>query len=86
MHDLQRKLTAWTGKRWIVVVSKEQGAPTMRDQAKDRDAELRQQVMQDPLVMAVLAKFPGATVGEISRRPDDDADAVGAAPVEENED
>ena len=86
VHDLQRKLTAWTGKRWIVVVSKEQGAPTMRDQAKDRDAELRQQVMQDPLVMAVLAKFPGATVGEISRRPDDDADAVGAAPVEENED
>ena len=32
VHDLQRKLIAWTGKRWIVVVSKEQGAPTMRAQ------------------------------------------------------
>ena len=26
VHDLQRKLTAWTGKRWIVVVSQEQGS------------------------------------------------------------
>ena len=26
VHDLQRKLTAWTGKRWMVVVSQEQGA------------------------------------------------------------
>src|SRR5262249_25908004 len=34
VHDLQRKLTGWTGKRWIVVVSKEQGAPTMRAQAE----------------------------------------------------
>ncbi|MDO9412960.1 MAG: DNA polymerase III subunit gamma/tau [Pseudolabrys sp.] len=85
VHDLQRKLTTWTGKRWVVVVSREQGAPTMRAQADDRDAELRVQVMEDPLVKAVLAKFPGATVGEITRRADDGgADALAA--VEENED
>ena len=31
VHDLQRKLTAWTGKRWMVVVSQEQGT---RDRAR----------------------------------------------------
>src|SRR5262249_42439090 len=34
VHDLQRKLAGWTGKRWMVVVSKEQGAPTVRARAE----------------------------------------------------
>jgi DNA polymerase-3 subunit gamma/tau len=62
VHDLQRKLTAWTGKRWIVVVSKEQGAPTLRAQMETRQAELEQDVQSDPLVQAVLNRFPGAKV------------------------
>jgi DNA polymerase-3 subunit gamma/tau len=85
VHDLQRKLTTWTGKRWIVVVSKEQGAPTLRAQTEDRDAELRKAVMQDPLVQAVLNKFPGATVGAITQTSAE-ADPVLEAPPEDDED
>ncbi|MDO8876486.1 MAG: DNA polymerase III subunit gamma/tau [Pseudolabrys sp.] len=77
VHNLQRKLTAWTGKRWVVVVSREQGAPTMRDQANDRQAEVREQVMSDPLVLAVLKKFPGATVGQITQRGEDEGAVEG---------
>ncbi|HEY8273942.1 MAG TPA: DNA polymerase III subunit gamma/tau, partial [Pseudolabrys sp.] len=62
VHDLQRKLTGWTGKRWIVVVSKEQGAPTMRAQADAQQAEIERDVQSDPLVQAVLSRFPGAKV------------------------
>jgi DNA polymerase-3 subunit gamma/tau len=62
VHDLQRKLTAWTGKRWMVVVSKEQGGATMRAQADERQAELERGVQADPLVQAVLNRFPGAKV------------------------
>ena len=62
VHDLQRKLTAWTGKRWIVIVSKEQGAPTMRAQAEARQAEVERGVQSDPLVQAVLNRFPGAKI------------------------
>ena len=62
VHDLQRKLTAWTGKRWMVVVSKEQGGATMRAQADERQAELERGVQTDPLVQAVLNRFPGAKV------------------------
>jgi len=62
VHDLQRKLTGWTGKRWIVVVSKEQGAPTMRAQADAHQAEIERGVQNDPLVQAVLSRFPGAKI------------------------
>jgi DNA polymerase-3 subunit gamma/tau len=71
VHDLQRKLIAWTGKRWIVVVSKEQGAPTMRAQLDARQAEIELGVQSDPLVQAVLNRFPGAkVVGVTQNRPD----------------
>ena len=62
VHDLQRKLTGWTGKRWIVVVSKEEGAPTMRAQADAQQAEIERGVQSDPLVQAVLSRFPGARI------------------------
>ena len=62
VHDLQRKLTGWTGKRWIVVVSKEQGAPTVRAQVDAQQAEIERGVQSDPLVQAVLSRFPGAKI------------------------
>jgi DNA polymerase-3 subunit gamma/tau len=62
VHDLQRKLTTWTGKRWIVVVSQEQGAATMREQSNARQAEIERGVEGDPLVQAVLNRFPGAKI------------------------
>ena len=72
VHDLQRKLGAWTGKRWMVVVSKEQGDATVREQANDREAELKRSVMNDPLVQAVLKRFPGATIGPVTQRGQDE--------------
>jgi DNA polymerase-3 subunit gamma/tau len=75
VHDLQRKLTGWTGKRWIVVVSKEQGAPTMRAQAEAQQAEIERGVQTDPLVQAVLNRFPGAKIVGVTQN----ADAVDAA-------
>jgi len=62
VHDLSRKLSAWTGKRWMVVVSHEAGAPTMRAQADARQAEVERGVQSDPLVQAVLNRFPGAKI------------------------
>jgi DNA polymerase III subunit gamma/tau len=62
VHDLQRKITGWTGKRWIVVVSKEEGAATLRAQMDARQAEIERDVQGDPLVQAVLNRFPGAKI------------------------
>lgn len=86
-NELQRKLSAWTGRIWMVAVSKEQGAPTLREQANDRQAELRQEVMQDPLVQAVLKKFPGAKVGEITQQGEEPPlDDSGLPPPDMEED
>lgn len=80
VHDLQRKLTGWTGKRWIVVVSKEQGAPTMRAQADAQQAEIERDVQSDPLVQAVLSRFPGAKVVGVTQNGPDQAHEVEQAP------
>jgi DNA polymerase III subunit gamma/tau len=84
VHDLQRKLGEWTGKRWIVVVSKEQGAPSLRSQADAHKAEIERGVQADPLVQAVLNRFPGAKiVGVTQAAPEEPAPDTGP---EESED
>ncbi|MEJ2373884.1 MAG: DNA polymerase III subunit gamma/tau [Pseudolabrys sp.] len=86
VHELQRKLTDWTGKRWIVVVSKEQGEPTLRAQAEAQDAEIKRGVAADPLVQAVMNRFPGATIVGVTQPPPAEAEEVIAPPPEEDED
>ena len=70
VNDLSRKLNEWTGRRWMIVVSAEQGAPTVRAQSETRRAELEQGVRADPLVQAVLARFPGAEIVDVRKRDD----------------
>jgi DNA polymerase-3 subunit gamma/tau len=70
VNDLSRKISEWTGRRWMVVVSTEAGAPTVSSQAQAQRNELEQGVRADPLVQAVLARFPGAEIVGVRRRED----------------
>jgi DNA polymerase-3 subunit gamma/tau len=74
--ELSKKLADWTGRRWMVIVSAEPGAPTLYAQAQTRKAELKDGVRGDPLVQAVLTRFPGAEIVDV-RTP------AGAGAVEE---
>jgi DNA polymerase III subunit gamma/tau len=65
--ELSKKLNDWTGRRWMVAVSKEDGAPSVKVQAELRKAEMKDNVRSDPLVQAVLTRFPGAEI--VSVRP-----------------
>jgi len=85
VHELQRKLTEWSGRRWIVVVSKEQGEPTLRARAEAQDAEIKRGVQSDPLVQAVLERFPGATIVGVTQPPPPKSEDVIAPPPEEEE-
>ncbi len=60
--ELSKKLHDWTGRRWMVVVSAEPGAPSLRVQAEERKAQLESDLSGDPLVQAVLTRFPGAKI------------------------
>jgi DNA polymerase-3 subunit gamma/tau len=63
--ELSKKLNEWTGRRWMVAVSKELGVPSVKAQADIRKAELKDNVRGDPLVQAVLTRFPGAEIVDV---------------------
>jgi DNA polymerase III subunit gamma/tau len=65
MLDLARKFTQWTGRRWVVVSSSEPAQPTIKSQRETRQAELKSGVQADPLVQAVMARFPGAEIVQV---------------------
>ena len=86
--ELSKKLGDWTGRRWMVAVSAEAGQPSLRAQADARKAELKDVVRDDPLVQAVLKRFPGAEIVDV-RPPAGDAAASGEeieTPPTESED
>jgi DNA polymerase III subunit gamma/tau len=83
--ELSKKLADWTGRRWMVIVAGEPGAPSLYAQAQTRKAELKDDVRGDPLVQAVLNRFPGAEIVEV--RPPAGAPAgPDAAPLDESGD
>ncbi len=68
-------LTMWTGRRWVVSVSREEGSQTL-SQAAAREAErVLNEATAHPLVKAALETFPGATIeavrdlGPVTNRP-----------------
>jgi DNA polymerase-3 subunit gamma/tau len=83
-HDLSRKLGSWTNKRWLVVISQEQGQPTLRAQSEAREAELKRGVRGNPLVQSVLQRFPGAEIVGVTQRGQEPA-ADDMPPADEGE-
>ncbi len=65
-RDLAAQLTAMlqeeTGARWTVVLSNAEGEPTLAEQGRAAEAERRELARSHPLVQAILAAFPGATI------------------------
>ncbi len=79
---LSQLLTQWTGRRWLVGMSSEEGEPTLRQrEAAEADARLRR-AAQHPLVRAALDTFPGATIEAVRDRTVDPL-SIPAAPADE---
>jgi DNA polymerase-3 subunit gamma/tau len=93
VNDLARKFSQWTNRRWMVVVSAEEGQPTVRSQNEARQAELKTGVRADPLVQAVLARFPGAEIVDVRKGaaalpqalPPDDAEDAAPEPAADDD-
>jgi len=60
--DLAQKLKEWTGTRWVVTVAREGGAPTIAEAKRDASTAKLESVAQEPMVRAVLDRFPGAEI------------------------
>jgi DNA polymerase-3 subunit gamma/tau len=87
INELSRKLEFWTGRRWTIIVSNEDGQPTLRSQALAAKEQLTAGVHADPRVQAVFAKFPGAQLVDVRRlAPEPASELTGEDPVEPIED
>jgi DNA polymerase III subunit gamma/tau len=61
-NDLQAKLRAATGERWTVSIASQGGAPTLAEQKQLAKTARFEAVAQEPMVRAVLDRFPGAEI------------------------
>jgi len=65
----------------LVCISADPGAPTLHAQAQSRKAELKDGVRADPLVQAVLTRFPGAEIVDV-RPPAGEPSALDETPFD----
>ena len=61
-QKISKLLSQWTGNRWVVMVSQEQGQPSIKEQEDKRFGEQKQQALEHPLIKDVMGAFPGAEI------------------------
>ena len=81
-NDLQQKLRSATGERWTVSISNEAGALTLAEQKKAAHSARLESVMQEPMVRAVLDRFPGSEIVAVRDKAAEDI----AAPIQSESD
>ncbi|HWK69186.1 MAG TPA: DNA polymerase III subunit gamma/tau [Rhizobiaceae bacterium] len=69
LGDLTVKLKAWTGRTWMVSLSREEGGQTISEMEASKRESAILDAKSDPTVAAILAKFPGAKIIDV-RIPD----------------
>jgi DNA polymerase-3 subunit gamma/tau len=75
-RDLAAQLTALlaerTGARWTVSITNEEGEPTLAEQGRNAESDRLEAARNHPLVQAILATFPGATIETVRDAAADD--------------
>ncbi|MCE6959451.1 DNA polymerase III subunit gamma/tau [Cereibacter sphaeroides] len=79
---LSQRLQGWTGLRWGVSVVSDGGQPTIAEERDKGRLADKAKALENPLVQAVMAAFPGARIAEI-RKPQEIAATEALAEVED---
>ncbi len=69
LNDISTNLNKWTGRRWVVSLSREEGGATLAEEESERRETAMSDARADPAVAAILARFPGARIIDV-RLPD----------------
>ncbi len=77
--EIGRKLTGWTGRRWIVAISREEGRPTLAEMREVRRREAVDDALADPVVAAIFRLFPGAEIVDV--KFEDEPEPLPAGPA-----
>lgn len=83
LGSLGKRLEEWTGKRWVLSISKEQGHPTLAEQEASENEARMDDAKADPTVEAIMSQFPGARIIDIRVREEE---ALPEAPPEKDDD
>jgi DNA polymerase-3 subunit gamma/tau len=83
-NQVKRALDAHTGIRWAVSVAPDGGEPTIAEARGLRKEEERRGVLANPVVRAILERFPGAAV--VAVRPIGPSAEEAAPPADAGED
>ncbi len=95
LNDLSTRLQKWTGRRWVVSLSREEGGATLSEMEDARRESALVDARADPAVAAILSRFPGAKIIDvrIPDAPDEveadtglDEAAPDAGPAEDDDD
>ena len=76
-NELREKLNAWTGKRWMVALSKTPGEPPIGQVQRERAAAEVRDLKKHPAVAAVLQQFPDAEITSVRPLPGGEKDDTG---------
>ncbi|MCJ8140401.1 DNA polymerase III subunit gamma/tau [Falsirhodobacter halotolerans] len=79
---LSQRLQGWTGQRWVVSVVGTGGAATIAEVQAEAEGSAKAEAMALPIVQAIIAAFPGASIADI-RAPVADAAAEALPEVED---
>ena len=76
-NELREKLNAWTGRRWMVALSKTPGERPIGEVERERAAAELREIEKHPAVAAVLQQFPDAQVTSVRPLPGAKKDDTG---------
>ncbi len=83
VNDISSKLQAWTGERWMVAASQQEGEKTRKEQDDELREVLEKDARNTPAVSAIMAAFPGSKIVDIRVR---EADILPIDPSVEDDD
>jgi DNA polymerase-3 subunit gamma/tau len=59
---ISKCLMEWTGERWLVIITKEAGEPTLQQKKQEVEQQIKAEAARHPVVKTVLERFPGAQI------------------------
>jgi len=64
--DMARRLSDWTGTRWMVSLSDGPGGKTITEERRETQQREIESIAKTPLVKAITETFPGATIESVT--------------------
>ena len=86
LPTLGKRLEEWTGKRWMLSISQEEGAPTLSEVERAESAQRMDDAKSDPVVEAIMKQFPGSRIVNIRVRQEEAEETLAPAPDERDDD